>query len=697
MIQSKIQNHHTTKLAYIYLRQSTLAQVRFNQESTQRQYALQHKAQELGWPVHAIKILDGDLGMSGTQSHHREDFNLLVADVSMGKVGAVFALEASRLSRSCTDWHRLLELSALTGTLIIDEDGCYNPADFNDQLLLGLKGTMSVAELHFIRARLQGGRENKAKKGELRFPLPVGFCYDDQNNICLDADEQVRKSVQFLFHAFKETGTAHGVVRYFRKEKLQFPKRAYGGIWKGKLIWGTLTLSRAVNALKNPSYAGTYVYGRYTYQKKLSTTGQLQKTTVCLPIDQWSVVIKNHHESYISWEEYNANQEILKNNRVYGKGDMLPTAVREGSALLQGLLICSSCGHRLAVHYKGNNSIYPVYECRFRERAGLDNPKRCMSVRGDLLDQAIGRKILEAIKPAQIDIAIKAFEELERRSCSLDKQWQMKIQRADYEAQLAQRRYEEVDPSNRLVAATLEKQWNEALLTLNQIQIEYTEYKQQNKINKVTQAKDKIFSLAKDLPRLWELPSTSAKDRKRIIRLLIQDITIKKMDNSTGKKALLYIRWQGGAVEDLEVVLPKRCPNRWQLSDTLIEQIKQLATSMTDVEIVNKLNKEGLRTNKGNMFTIYLIRWIRLQHKIPFFCHNKAGEFSVKQVAEKFNVSHHVVRYWIARGIVQTRKIEGRSKPWVFLDAEKEAELWKWVESSTRITISKTKSLESDT
>jgi DNA invertase Pin-like site-specific DNA recombinase len=252
MIETKIQIQHTSKLAYVYLRQSTMKQVRFNQESTQRQYALQNKAQQLGWPQQSIKILDGDLGMSGSQYNNREDFKMLVADVSMAKVGAVFALEASRLSRSCTDWHRLLELCALTGTLIIDEDGCYNPADFNDQLLLGLKGTMSQAELHFIRARLQGGKTNKAKKGKLKFPLPVGFCYDDEDHVVFDANEQVRSTIQLLFSVFKETGSAYDVIHHFGKNKTQFPKRAYGGIWKGKLIWGTLTHSRALTVLKNP-------------------------------------------------------------------------------------------------------------------------------------------------------------------------------------------------------------------------------------------------------------------------------------------------------------------------------------------------------------------------------------------------------------------------------------------------------------
>lgn len=530
MTEIKIQNQHTSKLAYIYLRQSTMTQVRFNQESTQRQYALQYKAQQMGWPQHAIKILDGDLGMSGTQSNNREDFKLLVADVSMAKVGAVFALEASRLSRSCTDWHRLIELCALTSTLIIDEDGCYNPSDFNDQLLLGLKGTMSAAELHFIRARLQGGKKNKAKRGELRCPLPVGFCHDDEGHIRFDADEQVRNIIQLLFKTFKEKGSAYGVIHHFGQHNIQFPKRAYGGVWKGKLIWGALTHSRALNVLKNPSYAGVYVYGRYKYHKKLSSTGQLQTTTVRLPMEDWEVAIKDHHEAYISWEEYLENQKILKQNRTNEEENMLSISAREGLALLQGLVICGCCGHRLTIRYQGNGGIHPTYECNWKKREGSDS-KFCFSVRCDPVDQAITKKILSAIQPAQIEIAIKAFEELEQRSQMLDKQWQMKIERADYESQLAQRRYEEVDPSNRLVASTLEKRWNDTLTALEEIRSQYAEYQGKNMLAATKHQKDKILSLAKNLPHLWNASSTSAKDRKRILRLLIKDITVEKLSD----------------------------------------------------------------------------------------------------------------------------------------------------------------------
>lgn len=678
MTAHKIQSHHTSKLAYVYLRQSTMGQVRLNQESTERQYRLQDKAQQMGWHQSAIRILDGDLGISGTQASNRKDFKTLIADVSMGEVGAVFVLEASRLSRACSDWHKLLELCALTSTLIVDEDGCYNPTDFNDQLLLGFKGTMSQAELHLIRARLEGGKINKAKKGELRFSLPVGFCYDERGYTQLDDDEQVRRVVQLLFKVFKEKGSAYGVVNYFIQHKIQFPKREYRGIWKGKLIWGALTPSRICQILKNPCYAGAYVYGRYKSKKKLSGSGQVQTTTTCLPIKAWHTIIKDHHKGYISWEEYITSMKILKNNQANKEENMLPTAVREGLGLLQGLLICGYCGRRLIVRYKGKKGICHGYQCNWKVTCGS---KSCIHVRGDFLDEAVVEKALAVMEPAQIEIAIKAFEELEQRSYMLDRQWQMQIERADYEVQLAQKRYEEVDPANRLVAATLEKRWNEALTVLKEVQVQYAEYKQKNVLMATKQQKEQVLALAKDLPRLWNAESTNAKDRKRILRLLIKDITIEKSRDK--QKIILHICWQTGATEDLEVQLSHKH------SEETINRIKQLAITMSDKQIVNQLNKEGLVTNRGKPFTVSCINWIRFKHQIPM-CAKNPEELSVKQVAEKFNVSNGVVRYWIGRKFINARRIG--LKFWISLNPEQELELKKRVENSSKIATARLKS-----
>ncbi|MBX3710240.1 MAG: recombinase family protein [Gammaproteobacteria bacterium] len=397
-MNNKIQPYHKEKLAYVYLRQSTMGQVCLNRESTERQYALKDRAESLGWRQYQIKVLDNDLGQSGVHANNREDFKTLVADVFMGKVGAVFALEASRLSRSCTDWHRLLEICALTNTLILDEDG-YNPKDFNDQLLLGLKGTMSQAELHFIRARLLGGKINKAKKGELRFPLPVGYSHDDYGRTVLDADEQVREVVALLFKIFKEKGSAYAVAHHFANIKLKFPKRAYGGVWKGKLIWGQLTLSRVLGVLKNPAHAGTYVYGRYHYDKSLSPQGELRVKMLKLPQDDWQVTIQEHHEGYITWDDYLENQKRLEQNQTNGMESLLPEPVREGLALLHGLLVCSYCGHKITVRYQGNGGIQPYYQCSWKRKEGGAGTKDCLSIRCEPIDHDITQRILSVIEP----------------------------------------------------------------------------------------------------------------------------------------------------------------------------------------------------------------------------------------------------------------------------------------------------------
>lgn len=667
----KIQNYHKEKIAYIYLRQSTMGQVLHHQESTERQYALKNKALEYGWPKENVKVLDGDLGLSGTQMTNRNDFKMLVADVSM-KVGAVFALEASRLSRSSTDWHRLLELCSLTKTLIIDEDGCYDLADFNDQLLLGLKGTMSQAELHFIRARLHGGKLNKAKKGQLRFPLPVGLCYDDQGNIIQDPDDQVRNTVKLLFAFFKEKGSAYGIVRKFGLLNIKFPKRAYGGVWNGKLIWGRLTYARTLSILKNPCYAGAYVFGRFKHQKKLLTDGTIFSKIEPVPMDSWQVLIKNHHEGYITWEEFSHNKTVLQQNLTCGVETMMSSPPREGEALLQGTLLCGTCGRRMTVRYTGHNGIYPKYECNWRKREGLTG-KACLSIRCDIIDQAISTRLLQVMKPAQIEIAIKAMEEIERRDAATDNHWHMQIERTDYETQLAQKRYEEVDPSNRLVAATLEKRWNDALVKLEQVKQQAQEYQQKQKVIITPEQKEKIFNLAQDLPRLWYSPTTKAKDRKRMVRLLINDITLEKLLESN--KIILHIRWQGGACEDMDIDSPPKMYDKLRYSPEIVSKIRSLAKSLVDRQIVEILNNQGILSAKGKPFTVSMIKWIRYKHSIPLPALKNSDELTIKELTEKLGVTNHVVYYWIEQGYVKARKINEGSPYWIKMDPAKEHEL----------------------
>src|SRR6202140_32048 len=390
MLNPKIADHHLMRKACIYIRQSTMAQVRFNQESTERQYNLADQAKSLGWTPEQIRILDGDLAQSGELTTKRDDFKTLASDVAMGQVGAIFSLESSRLARSNKDWHRLLELCAVTKTLVFDGDGCYDPSDFNDSLILGMKGTFAQAELHTIPPRLHGAKLNNAQKGELRFPLPVGLVFDG-DKIVLDPDQEVQGAVRALFTLFEQENSAYAWVQRFHQLGLLFPRRSYGGVWNGKLIWGRLTHSRVIGVLANPSYAGTSVFGRYQSCKKIGPPGEICTQSRQMPQDQWRVVIPNHHPGYITWDQFLANRSRLAANRT--NSEVLAGPAREGLCLLQGVLLCGICGRRLSTRYTGNGGLYPSYDCNSRSRDA--SPLRhCMSLPAKPLDDAIAARLL---------------------------------------------------------------------------------------------------------------------------------------------------------------------------------------------------------------------------------------------------------------------------------------------------------------
>lgn len=680
MLTDKIKAAHLQKTAYVYIRQSSMGQVRHHRESTERQYALQETARSLGWHPNRIKVLDGDLGRSGASTADRTDFKSLVADVSLGNAGAVLAIEASRLARSNADWHRLIEICGITGTLIIDEDGCYDPSDFNDGLLLGLKGTMAQAELHFIRSRLQGGKLNKAQKGELRFPLPVGYVFDEANRIVKDPDVQVRSALELVFTAFLQTGSAYGVVHRFSQEKLLFPKRSYGGVWAGKLQWGRLTDNRVLAILKNPSYAGVYAFGRYRCVKEILADGEVRSKIACMPRDQWLVEIRDHHEGYTSFEQHLKNLDTLEHNRTNSEEAILSGAAREGLALLQSLLICSYCGRRLTPRYRGNGGLYPTYECNWRKREGLSKTS-CLSVGCGSLDRAVEQRVWEVVNEEQLNVALDAYDILQQRQHQISTQWQLRLQRAEYEAQLAQRRYEQVDPSNRLVASTLEQRWNDALIELEDMRNQIADL--QLKQNIITpQQREEVLKLAQNLPELWNRNGTTWKDKKRILQLLIQDITVEKPRRGL---AILHVCWHGGLREDLPVELPRPTSERWRHSDELVQRVRELALQFSDEEIAIELNAEGLQSNKGNAFTRSSISWIRHKHAIPPADKKKPGERTVKELSEQFGVSPGVVYYWISREIVPARRLNQGSPYWITINRSKEKELKKWVRESNHL------------
>jgi len=678
----KITEQHLSRPAYIYVRQSTNAQVLHHQESTERQYALRTMALELGWSESGIRTLDRDLGMTGTEMTRREDFKTLVADVSVGQVGAVFALEVSRLARSNLDWHRLLELCALTATLVIDEDGCYDPSDFNDGLLLGLKGTMAQAELHFLHARLQGGKLNKAKKGELRFPLPVGYDYDEQGRIVPDADAEVRGAVEMVFRLFRETGSAYAVVHRFTERGLRFPKRAYGGAWDGKIIWGRLSHSRVLGVLKNPSYAGMYVFGRYQYRREINLDGEVRKRMQAVAMPDWRVSLQQHHEGYITLEEFVKNREQLQKNRTNGEETVLSGPAREGLALLQGLLLCGHCGHALTIRYRGNGGICPTYQCNLLRREGLAT-KSCMVFRCDLLDGVIAEEMLKALQPAELELALATLHEMESRDQSILRQWQMRLERAEYEVALAERRYQEVDPAHRLVAGTLERRWNDALVHLEDLKKEAAEFQRQEAHVATPEQKAQVLALARDLPRLWHAPTTQSKDRKRMLRLLIKDITVEKPANQ--KQLLVHIRWQGGACSDVSVQLPLNIADRVRYPSAVVDQVRELAQHLPDSEIADRLNREGQASAKGLPYTVKIIQWIRCRYRIPPAELKRPGELTVRQVAQRFGTSDQVVYYWIDHNVIRSRRINPGMPHWITLTDMDEQKLREWVRNSRRI------------
>jgi DNA invertase Pin-like site-specific DNA recombinase len=682
MISSKVEDSHREKTAYVYIRQSTMCQVRHHQESTERQYGLKDKAREMGWSPSMIRILDGDLGLSGAQATGREDFKTLVAEVSMGHAGAIFALEVSRWARSCLDWHRLLELCALTRTLVVDEDGCYDPSDFNDALLLGIKGTLAYAELHLIRARLQGGKRNKAERGELRFPLPVGLSYDELGRIELDPDREIQGAVHLVFSSFRKTGSAYGVVREFVRQGLGFPKRAYGGAWDGKLIWGQLTHNRVLGILKNPSYAGAYVFGRYRSVKTVSSQGEVRSQNRLMPMAEWQVHLPEHHEAYISWNEFLENHAILEKNRVVGEETVLSGPAREGLALLHGLLVCGACGRRLTVRYQGSGGLYPIYECSWRksERPSLPD---CINIRCDLLDTVVCRRILEVVQPVQLEIALAALEELEKREEASCRQWRMRIERAEYEAQMAEKRYMEADPSNRLVTATLEERWNDTLVALEEIKQQFIQFRHKEHCTATAEQRQQILALARDFPRLWNSPGTKAKDKKRMLRLLIKDITAEK--TGSPKQVVLHVRWQGGLSEDLCVDFPPTMADRLRYPEAIVQRVRILSPKLTDKQIAAVFNEEGRLSATGKVFTERMIQWIRWKHDIRVDQQRSPDEMTVTEVADRFNVSSDVVYGWINRGMVEARRRNTGSPYLINIDPQKEKNLREWTQDSERI------------
>ena len=678
MIQLKIRPEHLSRLAIVYIRQSTLTQVRFNRESTERQYALTEKAQSLGWTKDQIQVIDEDLGISGSGRSQRQGFKTLVAKVSFGEVGAIFGLEVSRLARSSAELSRLLELCGLFDTIVADDDGVYDLTDFNDRLILGFKGTMSEAELHFLRSRMLGGKRNKAQKGELRNTPPVGYVYDTDKQIAFDPDESVQTAVRNLFTAFKTGGSAYSVVRYFAQNGLQFPKRAYGGARAGKLSWGSLTHSRVLYILYNPVYAGMYVYGRYQDRKSVTPDGIFIHHIKRLPHEQCPVCIPNHHPSYISHETYEANIKQLHTNQTNIE---VSGVAREGCALLQGLVICGKCGRRMSVRYTGNGGIIPRYECRCRWEDGNAPPRT--SVRAKEVDAVVVQRLLNAMQPSNLELAIQVMDKLLERNDAVGKSWKLALENAEYEAARAERQYQQVEPENRLVARSLETLWNEKLSALEQLRGEYKEHEAGRDWVPTECDKAEILALADSLPDVWGDPNTTAKERKRIVRVLIEDVTI--FTQPRQPEIRLGLRWRNHCCEELHTFKRTLDWTARKNAPQIVEQVRELAATMSDAQIAAHLSDSGQKTQEGRTFTISAVRHIRYRHNILPFSPEHKG-LTVREVAAKFGVGIATVYYWIGRRTVNAQKITPGGSWDIILDSNKCNELNELVRNSKHLT-----------
>lgn len=653
MKDQKITSDHLRKAAYLYVRQSSIKQVIENKESTQRQYALKNRALALGWRLDQIIVIDDDLGLSGTSTQDRKGFQRLVAEVGLGQVGLVMGLEVSRLARNNTDWHRLLEICALTDTLLLDEDGLYDPGFFNDRLLLGLKGAMSEAEIHFLRARLQGGILNKAKRGELKMRLPVGFVYDDSEKIVIDPDRQIKEAVKHLFSTFKRTESAYAVVKHFRENNLKFPVHVRGGPHAGEIVWKPLYHYRVLQVLHNPRYTGTFVFGQ-TRTRKNPINGKAQIRNI--PQDQWKVIIPEVFEGFISWEQYQKNERQLANNAAAHGKDRRRSPPGLGPALIQGMVLCGKCGQRMTVRYHTRDGeLIPNYVC---QRQGIETATRhCQFVQGMFVDELIGKMLVEMVTPVSLDVSMKVFEEIRTRHEDLVRLHRTGLERARHEVELAQRRFLRVNPDNRLVADSLESRWNEALRTVTELEEEYERVIAEYKNDLTSEKVERIRNLVEDFPAVWNDPRTSAKERKRMVRLLIKDVTLLKTDVIHVK-----VRFKGGDSMERCVPIP---PTAWKIRQTsteAIEQIREMARTKIDSEIADKLNQQQLRSGTGLFFTGRRVYMLRRDYDIsgPYEHLREQGFLTAEELADRIGVHLATVKKWGKAGILKSRPYNDR-------------------------------------
>ena len=665
----KVKSSHTRRAAVVYIRQSHPSQVENNRESTARQYALVEKAVALGWTRDQVIIIDEDLGVSGKVFVKRSGFDHLNAEVALGRVGILLGLEVSRLARSNADWYHLLDMCAITDTLLADNDGLYHPALFNDRLILGLKGTMSEAELHVLRERLDGGIRNKATRGELRRALPVGLVWGEEDaEIRFHPDEAVRGAIRTVFDKFMEFGSARQVWLWFRSQNLSFPMHPLGLVPSlatcHQLRWITPGYATIYHVLSNAVYAGAYVYGKTRNERYVDEQGTVRKRIRHLPQPEWSVFLPGHHEGFIDWDTFEAIQARLQSN-IPAELHQAGRALREGSALLQGLAICGNCGRRLHIAYQGTNST-PRYYCRGEERNG-GHRTECLSVGGLTIDQAVTDAFLEALTPAAVEATALAVQQLESDHDSALAQWRLEVERARYEAERAECQYKAVDPKNRLVARGLETEWETRLQNLASAEAELRRREQQRPRTLSEEERQRVHLLGSDLRLVWTAPTTTDRDRKELLRTLIEEVILNVERKEKERHADVTLRWRGGMITKLNVPLKSYQVQGPKTDEDTLSLLRRLAAYYPDDVIARILNHQQRKPAYGGQFTAGHVARLRRYHNVPRFeppSESPSGEvLPIQKAAKVLGIAASTLHRWLNAGLVPGEQLTPGA-PW---------------------------------
>jgi DNA invertase Pin-like site-specific DNA recombinase len=669
----KIRPHHRDRLAVVYVRQSSAQQVLEHRESAALQYALRRRAIDWNWPRERVLVIDEDQGLSGTSAEGRAGFQRLLAEVGLDHVGLVLGIEMSRLARSCKDWHQLLELCAVFGTLLADQDGLYDPREYNDRLLLGIKGTLSEAELHILRQRMHQGRLNKAKRGELFNHPPIGYIRPQGGALALDPDEQVQAVVRLIFDQFDERGTINAVLRYLVRHDVRLPIRPHSGPERGQLQWRRPNRQTLRNLLRHPIYAGAYTWGRRPVDPRCKIPGRPSTGRKVASPQECMVFIKDHCPAYITWARYQSIRRRITDNQARGQS---PGPVREGSSLLKGLLVCGRCGCRMMVQYDRSQAgkdvplNRPRYVCA--RRAVEYGQPVCQSLTGGVLDRFVARQVLGVLEPAALELSLTAAEDIQRQRATIDRQWRQRLERARYDTDRAQRQYNAVEPENRLVARELERQWEQKLLEQRAFEEQYDRFRQDQPGVLTDADRQLIQTLSSDIPKLWDAPKTSSGDRQTMVRHLIQQVAVTAPPES--QHTDLDIHWAGGFTCHHRLTRPVARYEQLDNYDQLLARILELRDQRrTSRQIADQLNHEGFRPPKRReTFNRQMVRCLLSRQgrvgKRPSAMEAHAlatDEWWFTDLARHLELPLPTLYSWLRRGWVHARQLPVAGGRWI--------------------------------